>query len=147
MKLRSIINAGACCRAGTTMELTPAEAEFLELGGTGLDEIVKPRDKKRFYKPKPGKDFDGERLDLDTDNAAVRLRVGDGLYTLRTDCGYLATNSEASVCLVHEDPDRPTICQVFKAGSYLCQALSQRYLNDTDPAVPVTLIRNPNLPS
>lgn len=129
------------------MDLTPEEADFLIQGGTRLEEVVKPRERRLFYRPQPGVSAHGEQLDPDTDRVARSLKVGHGLQQLVTDCGYLAMSTQGSFCLVYEDPRRPAVCRDFSEGSFGCRSLSQRYLQNCDQAVPVTLTRNPNLPT
>lgn len=101
-----------CCRKGVRMELTPAEAEFMEAGGTELQELRAPvevRTKRIAFLPLITREF-----------AAV-----DGQYELMTDCGYLTTDTERGqkICSAYEDPSRPAVCGDFKAGDYGCMTM------------------------
>lgn len=132
---------GACCVAGTTMELNEAEYEFLENAGTEFG-IVWPI--------LPGVDvraFLQAAVDSTTDPVRKEklewwqgIEPDHGLFTLRTNCGFLAVSAEGPPrCTAYENPERPIICREFQAGSLACIGL-RRLRRVPDPvAVPVQL--------
>jgi Fe-S-cluster containining protein len=93
---------GACCLKGVEMDLTDQEVDFLQTSGTDVVQVRAPVH-KRFRKTQPGK------------------------YMLMTDCGFLTENeSGQKICSIHEDPNRPKICNDFPVGSYYCRELRDK---------------------
>ncbi len=80
----------ACCREGIYAGFTREEAAFIERGGTTLDLMSGGR----------------------------RIRQ----YQFRTDCGHLGVDAETGrpTCVQHDNPERPTACKSFSAGSEEC---------------------------
>jgi Fe-S-cluster containining protein len=115
---------GACCRADAklTMALDSNEVQNLEAVGTVLIE---------FLPAEEGEDWSDRRYFRENAadqrkfirRAARRLNPGQGIYGLRSDCGFLEeTEDGASICSVHEDPGlKPAVCgDGFQPGSRRC---------------------------
>lgn len=94
---------GACCVAGTGLELTKSERDFLREGGTELAPY---------------------RHDM-FDKVRVGLGIGSARFVMESDCGFLSEPNETGQrdCTAYEDPSRPEVCDSMGVGSTACQAM------------------------
>jgi len=115
---------GACCRAGTLMQLTAPEAEFLSQGGTQFEVIVSPEEAKEVlgYSGSDTRELERRRI-------AGDLPKDRGAFGLLSDCGYLAINSSDGTgkCTVYDDPKRPLACSEFQPDSAPCNVMRQHF--------------------
>lgn len=115
---------GAGCRADAklTMVLDSQEVKKMEAAGTILVEFLPAEEgadwgDRRYFK----QHAEDQRKFIR--RAARQVRVGQGVYGLRNDCGFLEeTEDGLSICSVHEDPDlKPAVCgDGFQPGSRRC---------------------------
>lgn len=110
-----------CCRKGVNMELSEAEVAFMQRGGTELSEVSPPT---------PETSRRVKFLPLITRTQPAQ----NGTYRLESDCGYLTVDTETGqkICGAYEDPQRPEVCDAFKAGEYGCMTMRVLSGVDTD---------------
>lgn len=133
---------GACCRgsAKLTMGLNSREVENLRAAGTVLVEFLPAGEgaewsNRRYFR---GHSEDDRKF---VRRGAKGLLLGQGLYGLGSDCGFLEETPDGkSICSVHDDPDlQPLVCREFPAGSRTCLDIRERVLTkmyEEDSLVP-----------
>lgn len=140
----------ACCRKFITHRLTPAEAAFLEEGGTVLKVLVKPEEAASAAA------YEGSDPELLRQKDFAKYIVpptaqpgyeeGFGGYITQTDCGYLDVDPETGIgtCKVYVDPRRPKSCADFPVDSEGCRNIRESASLPRRPLpVPVSILPKP----
>lgn len=123
---------GACCRAGTAMELDDDEHDFITEGGTQIIRSGRRTESEVLVELR-------ERLgDL---MGMVSGVISDGTihpeYFFTTDCAYMVQNSLGQlVCSQYDHPRRPNVCSSFTPGTEICDRMLASRQNQ--PLMPPT---------
>lgn len=108
---------GACCRAGTAIELTEREA-YENRHQMTLSRLVEARRRQQqVIIQAEGFDADGRRVAVPT---LMRISRDHGLYALTEDCGHLTDDNR---CGIYEN--RPQACRNYEVGSAACLGARQ----------------------
>jgi Fe-S-cluster containining protein len=111
---------GACCRAGTWMELTLEEVARMLRAGTKVQTLHQPVDAAGTVIIQRVIDtaiVDGQPMEL-VEDRPVSLTAGHGLYRLLVDCAFLEVGEVGVTCTAYDD--RPGLCRDFESGGEGC---------------------------
>lgn len=110
---------GACCKAGTAIQLTEREA-YENKRKMSLERIVKARRyPQQIVIQAEGFDESGKRIPVPTPMTITR---DHGLYSLMEDCGHLTPDNK---CEIYDSPQRPQACRNYEVGSTACLGARQ----------------------